>query len=54
MHNIILPSERPAGMSDLIQLSKDNDVVITTNDNPPVNALAPAVQERIDAARLPS
>jgi 3-hydroxyacyl-CoA dehydrogenase len=37
-------------MSDLVQLSKDNDVAIITINNPPVNALAPAVQEGIGAA----
>ena len=37
-------------MSDLVQLSKDNDVAIITINNPPVNALAPAVQDGIGAA----
>lgn len=37
-------------MSDLVQVSKDNDVAIITINNPPVNALAPAVQEGIGAA----
>ncbi|HXJ17665.1 MAG TPA: 3-hydroxyacyl-CoA dehydrogenase NAD-binding domain-containing protein [Candidatus Polarisedimenticolia bacterium] len=37
-------------MSDLVQLSKDKDVAIITINNPPVNALAPAVQEGLGAA----
>ena len=34
-------------MSDLVQLSKDNDVAIITINNPPVNALSPGVPEGI-------
>jgi 3-hydroxyacyl-CoA dehydrogenase len=34
-------------MSDLIQLSKDNDIAIITINNPPVNALSPGVPEGI-------
>jgi 3-hydroxyacyl-CoA dehydrogenase len=37
-------------MSDLVQLTKDKDVAIITINNPPVNALAPAVQEGLGAA----
>jgi 3-hydroxyacyl-CoA dehydrogenase len=34
-------------MSDLIQLTKDNDIAIITINNPPVNALSPGVPEGI-------
>ena len=34
-------------MSDLIQLSKDNDIAIITINNPPVNALSPGVPQGI-------
>lgn len=34
-------------MSDLVQLSKDNDIAIITINNPPVNALSPGVPEGI-------
>src|ERR1700743_1562482 len=37
-------------MSDLIQLTKDNDIAIITVNNPPVNALSPGVPEGIAAA----
>src|SRR6201996_7039644 len=37
-------------MSDLVQLTKDNDVAIITIDNPPVNALSPGVPEGIGEA----
>src|SRR6201997_971277 len=37
-------------MSDLVQLSKDKDVAIITINNPPVNALGPAVAEGISQA----
>ncbi|MBZ5523182.1 MAG: enoyl-CoA hydratase/isomerase family protein [Acidobacteriia bacterium] len=37
-------------MSDLVQLSKDNDIAIITINNPPVNALSPGVPEGISAA----
>ena len=37
-------------MSDLVQLSKDNDVAIITVVNPPVNALSPGVPEGISEA----
>jgi 3-hydroxyacyl-CoA dehydrogenase len=37
-------------MSDLVQLSKDNDIAIITINNPPVNALSPGVPEGIGAA----
>src|SRR6266404_3257944 len=34
-------------MSDLVQLTKDNDIAIITVNNPPVNALSPGVPEGI-------
>ncbi|HET9183872.1 MAG TPA: 3-hydroxyacyl-CoA dehydrogenase NAD-binding domain-containing protein [Candidatus Angelobacter sp.] len=37
-------------MSDLVQLSKDNDIAIITINNPPVNALSPGVPEGIAEA----
>ena len=37
-------------MSDLVQLSKDNDIAIITINNPPVNALSPGVPEGISEA----
>jgi 3-hydroxyacyl-CoA dehydrogenase len=37
-------------MSDLIQLSRDNDVAIITINNPPVNALSPGVPQGISDA----
>jgi 3-hydroxyacyl-CoA dehydrogenase len=37
-------------MSDLIQLTKDNDIAIITVNNPPVNALSPGVPEGIAEA----
>lgn len=37
-------------MSDLVKVSRDGDVAIITIDNPPVNALGPAVIEGISAA----
>src|SRR5712671_3637222 len=37
-------------MSDLIQLTKDNDIAIITVNNPPVNALSPGVPEGISEA----
>jgi 3-hydroxyacyl-CoA dehydrogenase len=37
-------------MSDLVQFSKDNEIAIITLNNPPVNALSPALQEGIGAA----
>ncbi len=37
-------------MSDLVQLTKDNDIAIITINNPPVNALSPGVPEGIAAA----
>src|SRR6185503_2476062 len=37
-------------MSDLVHLSKDNDVAIITINNPPVNALSPGVPEGIAEA----
>jgi 3-hydroxyacyl-CoA dehydrogenase len=37
-------------MSDLVQLSKDNDIAVITINNPPVNALSPGVPEGISDA----
>jgi 3-hydroxyacyl-CoA dehydrogenase len=37
-------------MSDLVQLTKDNDIAIITVNNPPVNALSPGVPEGISDA----
>jgi 3-hydroxyacyl-CoA dehydrogenase len=37
-------------MSDLVQLTKDKGIAIITINNPPVNALSPAVPEGISAA----
>jgi len=37
-------------MSDLVQLTKDNDVAIITINNPPVNALSPGVPEGVAEA----
>jgi 3-hydroxyacyl-CoA dehydrogenase len=37
-------------MSELVQLSKDNDIAIITINNPPVNALSPGVPEGISDA----
>ena len=37
-------------MSDLVQLTKDNDIAIITINNPPVNALSPGVPEGIGEA----
>jgi len=34
-------------MDDLVQLTKDKDVAIITINNPPVNALSPAVAQGI-------
>ncbi|HXM13148.1 MAG TPA: 3-hydroxyacyl-CoA dehydrogenase NAD-binding domain-containing protein [Terriglobales bacterium] len=37
-------------MSELVRITKDNDVAVITIDNPPVNALSPGVPEGISAA----
>lgn len=37
-------------MSDLVHLTKDNDIAIITINNPPVNALSPGVPEGISEA----
>ena len=37
-------------MTNLVSISKDNDVAVITIDNPPVNALSPGVPEGISAA----
>jgi len=37
-------------MSDLVHLTKDNDIAIITINNPPVNALSPGVPEGISQA----
>src|SRR5215470_17433250 len=42
--------ERGSSLSDLVQLTKDNDIAIITIVNPPVNALSPGVPEGISAS----
>src|SRR5215469_6333502 len=37
-------------MDDLVQLTRDREIAIITIDNPPVNALSPAVSQGIAAA----
>ncbi len=37
-------------MTELVQLTKDNDIAIITINNPPVNALSPGVPEGISEA----
>ena len=37
-------------MSDLVQLTKQNDIAVITINNPPVNALSPGVPEGISEA----
>jgi 3-hydroxyacyl-CoA dehydrogenase len=37
-------------MTNLVRITKDNDVAVITIDNPPVNALSPGVPEGIWAA----
>src|SRR5262244_2854173 len=37
-------------MSELVQLTKDDDIAVITINNPPVNALSPGVPEGIAAA----
>ncbi|HLJ15027.1 MAG TPA: 3-hydroxyacyl-CoA dehydrogenase NAD-binding domain-containing protein [Bryobacteraceae bacterium] len=37
-------------MSQLVELTKDNEIAVVTIDNSPVNALSPGVPEGIDAA----
>ena len=37
-------------MTDLVQLTKDNDIAIITINNPPVNALSPGVPEGVSEA----
>src|SRR5271169_5988855 len=37
-------------MTDLIQLTKENDIAVITINNPPVNALSPGVPEGISEA----
>ena len=34
-------------MSNLVRVSKENDIAVITIDNPPVNALSPGVPEGI-------
>src|SRR5262249_7600469 len=42
--------ERTVDMSELVQLTRDNDIAIITINNPPVNALSPGVPEGISDA----
>ncbi len=37
-------------MSELVRVSKDNEIAIMTIDNPPVNAISPGVQQGITSA----
>ena len=37
-------------MSDLVQLTKQNDIAVITINNPPVNALSPGVPEGVAEA----
>src|SRR5450755_3040567 len=37
-------------MTDLVQLSRQNDIAVITINNPPVNALSPGVPEGISEA----
>src|SRR5580658_5109683 len=37
-------------MTDLVQLTKQNDIAVITINNPPVNALSPGVPEGISEA----
>jgi 3-hydroxyacyl-CoA dehydrogenase len=37
-------------MSDLVRVSKDNEIAIITIDNPPVNAISPEVQQGLSSA----
>src|ERR1700731_575087 len=47
---IILSAKERNPMSELVLLSKDNDIAIITVNNPPVNALSPGVPEGISDA----
>ena len=42
--------KRETAMSDLVQLTKANDIAVITINNPPVNALSPGVPEGISDA----
>jgi 3-hydroxyacyl-CoA dehydrogenase len=43
-------SEKAMHMSDLVRVSKDNEIAIITIDNPPVNAISPEVQQGLSNA----
>src|SRR6202790_5214965 len=46
-----IPNNREnQSMSDLVQLTKQNDIAVITINNPPVNALSPGVPEGISEA----
>src|SRR6266576_772763 len=45
-----LSDQSATAMSDLVQLTKDKDVAIISINNPPVNAIGPAVSEGISQA----
>src|SRR5437879_2276451 len=45
-----LSDQSEPAMSDLVQLTKDKDVAIIAINNPPVNAIGPAVSEGISQA----
>src|SRR5277367_5476573 len=42
--------QKRANMTDLVQLTKQNDIAVITINNPPVNALSPGVPEGISEA----
>src|SRR5277367_4402864 len=46
-HQVLSLYQKRANMTDLVQLTKQNDIAIITINNPPVNALSPGVPEGI-------
>src|SRR5277367_5424570 len=46
-HQVLSLYQKRANMSDLVQLTKQNDIAVITINNPPVNALSPGVPEGI-------
>jgi enoyl-CoA hydratase/carnithine racemase len=42
--------ERTSAMTDLVQLTIDEDIALITINNPPVNAISPGVPEGISEA----
>src|SRR6202048_2237631 len=49
-HPKIPDNRENQSMSDLVQLTKQNDIAVITINNPPVNALSPGVPEGISEA----